>query len=86
MATSIPARIVVSEHKTYGLQVRTEVQVPGTSLWLPVRAVPFKNGAGEMCAYMAVNGQSLKRFVCSLDAEPTAARVDTADTSDECSI
>ncbi len=83
MSTStIPARVVVSEHKTYGLQARIEVQVPGTALWLPVKATAFKNEGGDILAYLSVNGLSLKRFVATLDTEPaSAARIDSEESA-----
>jgi len=83
MTMTLSARVVVSEHKTYGLQVRTEVQVPGTGLWLPIRATAFKNEGGELLSYLSVNGMSLKRFISTLKPEPSAARVDTADSAEE---
>ena len=79
MSQIIPARVVVSEHQTYGLQVRIEVQIPGTSLWRPVKAASFKEPkGGEIIPFLSIDGLSLKRFVASLEAEPvSAARVDS---------
>jgi hypothetical protein len=83
----IPSRIVVTEHPTYGLQVRAEVQIPGTALWRPIRASAFKAPeSGEIIPFLSVDGISLKRFVASLAPEPEpvvdAARLTTAETAE----
>lgn len=75
----VPARVVVTSTEQWGLKAVLEVQVPGTNLWLPAKAVAFEDKGGSLLSYIEVAGQSLKRFVASLGVSVAASpvRVDT---------
>ena len=75
----VPARVVVTSTEQWGLKAVLEVQVPGTNLWLPAKAVAFEDKGGSLLSYIEVAGQSLKRFVSSLGVSVAASpvRVDT---------
>ena len=75
----VPARVVVTSTEQWGLKAVLEVQVPGTNLWLPAKAVAFEQKGGSLLSYIEVAGQSLKRFAASVGASPSSSpmRVDT---------
>jgi hypothetical protein len=75
----VPARVVVTSTEQWGLKAVIEVQVPGTNLWLPAKAVAFEQKGGSLLSYIEVAGQSLKRFAASIGVSPSSSpvRVDT---------
>jgi hypothetical protein len=76
----VPARVVVTSTEQWGLKAVLEVQVPGTNLWLPAKAVAFEDKGGKILSYIEVAGQSLKRFAASIGFAGLAERMMRVDT------